>query len=244
MRITTLIPLCLLLAGCVPTPSLPPTVPDGPEGVARPVSAAAEAGRTAAQTFLSVIATVEPVAEKVCRSRSAEASCNFRFVIDDRPNQPPNAFQTVDGFGRPIIGFTLSLIAQARNADELAFVLGHEAAHHIAGHIAKQHDRVLGDALVAGVQAKAEGKSKEAVKAAAERAALTTILTFSQEYELEADALGAEIALLAGYDPIHGSNFFDHLPEPGNGFRSTHPGNAKRKALVRATVKRLGGLPQ
>ena len=58
---------------------------------------------------------------------------------------------------------------------------------------------------------------------------------------LTADALGAEIALLAGYDPILGSGFFDRLPEPGNGFLNTHPANAKRKAIVKATVKRLTG---
>lgn len=239
MHFAKLIPLCLLLWACTPSTPLPPIKLGGPEGVARPASAAAEAGGTAAQTFLSVVATVEPIAEKMCREHRAAQSCNIRIVIDDRPGQPPNAFQTLDAYGRPVIGFTLSLIAQARNADELAFVLGHEAAHHILGHIAKQHDRVLAGALVAGVQAKADGKSKEAVKAAEDRAAMASILTFSQDFELEADALGAEIAFRAGYDPIHGSEFFDRLPEPGNGFRSTHPGNAKRKAVVKATVKRL-----
>lgn len=239
MRFAKLIPLCLLLWACTPETPLAPLKPGGPEGVARPVSAAVEAGDKAAQTFLAVVATVEPVAERICRERRVAQSCNIRIVIDDRPGQPPNAFQTLDAFGRPVIGFTLSLIAQARNADELAFVLGHEAAHHIAGHLPKQQERVLSGALIAGVQAKAEGKSKAAVKAAEDQAAMATILTYSQDYELEADALGAEIAFRAGYDPILGAAFFDRLPEPGNGFRSTHPGNARRKAVVKATVKRL-----
>lgn len=238
MRFTRLSLLCLLLQACVAVPALPPVTP---EGVARPVSAAAEAGGNAAQSFLSVVAAVEPVAENLCRDRTAARNCNIRIVIDDRPGQPANAFQTLDVLGRPIIGFTLALIAQAQNADELAFVMGHEAAHHIAGHIGKRRDRVIGDALMAGVEAKAEGKSPDEVKAAQDRAARATILTYSQDYELEADALGAEIALLAGFDPIHGSAFFDRLPKPGNGFRSTHPANSKRKALVRATVKRLLG---
>lgn len=241
MRLALLLSFCLGLAACIPATSLPPTEPGGPEGVARAPSAAVKAGEDAARTFLSVVARVEPVAEKLCRKRGAAKSCDFRIVIDDRPGQPPNAFQTVDAFGRPIIGFTLALIAKARNADELAFVLGHEAAHHVAGHIPKQRDEVLSGALMAGVQAKADGLSEAEVKAAQDRATVTAIRTYSQGYELEADALGAEIALLAGYDPILGSGFFDRLPEPGNGFLNTHPANAKRKAIVKATVKRLTG---
>ena len=45
-----------------------------------------------------------------------------------------------DESGRPIIAFTISLIADVRNRDELAFVMSHEAAHHILGHIARQAD--------------------------------------------------------------------------------------------------------
>lgn len=241
MRLYFLIPLCLLLAACIPTTSLPPTKPGGEEGVARAPAAAVEAGQEAARSFLAVIRRVEPVAEALCRRRGLAGNCDFRIVIDDRPGQPPNAFQTVDAFGRPIIGFTLSLIAEAGNADELAFVLGHEAGHHIADHIPKQREEMLSETLTAGVQARADGLSKEAVQAAKDRAAATVIRRFSQAYELEADALGAEIAFLAGYDAVRGTGFFDRLPEPGNGFLSTHPAHSKRKAVVRATVKKLGG---
>ena len=241
MRLAALIVATALLAACVPDMTLPPVKPGGPEGVARAPAAASLAGEDAARTFLSVVRTVEPVAERLCRRRGVATNCDFRIVIDDRKGQPPNAFQTLDAHGRPVIGFTLSLIAQARNADELAFVLGHEAAHHIAGHIAKSQDQVLPDALMAGLQSKAGGGSKEEVQAAQGRAALRAKLRFSKEYELEADALGAEIAYVAGYDPIRGAEFFDRLPEPGNGFLSTHPANARRKAVVRATVARLGG---
>ena len=48
-----------------------------------------------------------------------------------------------------------ALIAEARSADELAFVLGHEAGHHIAGHIPKREEQALSGALLAGVIADA-----------------------------------------------------------------------------------------
>ncbi|MEZ5684732.1 MAG: M48 family metalloprotease [Paracoccaceae bacterium] len=73
------------------------------------------------------------------------------MVVDDRPDQPANAFQTEDKYGRPVVGFTLGLIAEAANRDELAFVMGHEAAHHIAGHLqSKTRDAVAGALILGG----------------------------------------------------------------------------------------------
>jgi predicted Zn-dependent protease len=225
----------LVLGGCVATYPAPPPV--------APVAAIAapQPPRAAAETFLSVIARVEPVAERYCRSRGAARNCDFRIVVDDRPGQPPNAFQTLDKTNRPVIGFTLALIADARNADELAFVLGHEAAHHVAGHIPKRQDQALSGAILAGVLAQASGLSAEEVRAAQNIGAEVAARTYSREFELEADALGAEIAFLAGYDPVRGTGFFDRLPDPGDRFLGSHPPNAERKALVEATVRRLRG---
>jgi predicted Zn-dependent protease len=229
--------IVLLLGGCVAPASLPPPAP-----VSRPdATLNAEAGRAAALTFLQVVATVEPLAERLCRSRGEARICDFRIVVDDRPGQPPNAFQTLDNRGRPVIGFTLALIAEARSADELAFVLGHEAGHHIAGHIPKREEQALSGALLAGVLAAASGLSPEEVESAQELGAATAARGYSREFELEADALGAEIAWLAGYDPVLGSGFFDRLPDPGDRFSSTHPANSQRKAVIAATVRRLGG---
>ena len=133
--------LSLALGGCVAPIAAPPPV--APVTATAPVPTA----RVAAETFLSVVARVEPVAESYCRSRGVARNCDFRIVVDDRPGQPPNAFQTVDKFNRPVIGFTLALIADARNPDELAFVLGHEAAHHISGHIPRRQDQAMTGAV-------------------------------------------------------------------------------------------------
>jgi Zn-dependent protease with chaperone function len=231
--------LALALSGCVtalpgPAPAPLPEVPlVGPDGRQTP--------RGAALTFLQVIADVEPVAEALCRERRTVRNCDIRIVVDDRPGQPPNAFQTLDRQGRPIVGFTLALIADARNADELAFVLGHEAAHHIAGHIPKRQDQALSGALLAGVLAQASGLTPEEVRAAQNAGAELAARSFSKEFELEADALGTEIALRAGYDPLRGTAFFDRLPDPGDKFLGSHPPNGQRKALVRDTVRRLTG---
>jgi hypothetical protein len=66
--------------------------------------------------------------------------------------------------------------------------------------------------------------------------------SYSKDFELQADALGAEIALVAGYDPLRGTAFFDRLPDPGDKFLGSHPPNAARKAQAAATVRRPDGV--
>lgn len=193
----------------------------------------------AARTFAEVIDRVEPVAEAVCREATRGIPCDFRIVVDDRPGLPPNAYQTLDPAGRPIVAFTVPLIADARNADELAFVLGHEAAHHIAGHIPRQQETALTGALVAGVLASVSGADPEAIRQAQDIGATLGARTFSKEFELEADQLGTIIAYRAGYDPMRGAQFFTRLPDPGDRFLGSHPPNGQRMETVRQTLARL-----
>jgi predicted Zn-dependent protease len=226
----------LLLSACVSGAVVPPI------GLAPPARDAIP--QVAVASFAAVVARVEPVAEGICRARSRGVNCDLQIVIDPRPDLPANAFQTLDGRGRPIVGFTLALIADARNADEIAFVLGHEASHHIAGHIAKREQTAMAGALVAAVLAQGAGADAEAIRAAQDLGAEVGARTYSRDFELEADAMGAEIALLAGYDPVRGSAFFDRLPDPGDEFLGTHPPNAERKALVARVVADLqAGVP-
>lgn len=214
----------------------------GPAPVAPPVSSGARLSPDqAARNFVSVVARVEPVAEQICLARTRAIPCDFRIAIDDRPGQPPNAFQTVDDAGHPILGFTLALIADARNADEIAFVIGHEASHHILGHIPAQARSAMTGAIVAGILATAGGADQAGIEAAQRMGATVAARGYSKEYELAADALGTEIALRAGYDAVRGAQFFDRLPDPGDRFLGSHPPTAQRKALVRRIQAGLTG---
>lgn len=193
----------------------------------------------ALQNFVVALDRVQPVAEAVCRSRTRGVPCEFRIVVDDRPGLPPNAFQTLDRAGRPVVGFTVALIAQARNADEIAFVMGHETAHHILGHIPIAQQSATTGALVAGVMASLGGADAAGIRAAQDMGATLGARRYSKAFELEADALGAEIAYLSGFDPLLGAAFFDRLPDPGDRFLGTHPPNAERRAVVRQVVAEL-----
>ena len=218
------------LQACAPLP-LPSAPPEDP-------AIRAEAER-AALNFLAVVERVEPVLEAECRALTRGVPCDFTIVIDDRRGLPPNAFQTVDNRGRPIVGFTLSLIAEARNQDELAFILGHEAGHHIAGHLAKTQAAAEAGALISGTLARLGGADDATIRAAVEAGAELGARRYSQEFELEADALGARLAAAAGYDPVRGAQYFNRIPDPGNVFLGTHPPNAQRIELVRQVAASL-----
>jgi predicted Zn-dependent protease len=241
----TLRPLILslvLLTGCtVAQPQRERVTIPVPSQSAMPLFGAAIDQRATARSFVAVVQAVEPVAEAQCRARNPSVNCDFRIVVDDRPGMPPNAFQTLDDAGRPIIAFTLALIGQLQNPDELAFVMSHEAAHHILGHLARQRQNAtLGAQVFGNLAGTISGGDLQQVRAAQELGAAVGARTYSKDFELEADALGTEITAAAGYNPLRGAEFFFRIPDPGNRFLGTHPPNAERVAVVREAAVRLG----
>ena len=194
----------------------------------------------AARQFVEVTRTVEPVAESECRRVASNANCNFIIVVDDRPGQPPNAFQTVDRAGRPVLAFNLALIASVDNADQLAFVMGHEASHHILGHLERTQQNAAVGAVVFSGLAAMTGANEDAIRSAEEFGAAVGARRYSKEFELEADQLGTIVTARAGYDPLRGAEFFTRIPDPGNRFLGTHPPNAQRIDVVRRTMARIG----
>ncbi|MFD1883656.1 M48 family metalloprotease [Paracoccus pacificus] len=233
------------LVACTPLPTGPtgypaqPPIPTVQVPVANPVRSAPPASaRMAARNFITVLNRMEPAVERECmRRRTSAISCDYLFVVDDRPAMPPNAFQTVGDDGRPVVGFTLALIAQARNPDELAFAMGHEAAHHILGHIPQQGRAATAGAILMGGIAAATGGDAGAVRSAQNMGAQLGARVYSKNWELEADRLGAIIALNAGYDPVLGAEFFRRIPDPGNRILGSHPATAERMAAVTQAVQ-------
>lgn len=230
----TMIGVCLLMAACSPQIVQTSTSPkDRPVAqVSGPALTSGQLdGRTAVRNFIEVVETIEPIAEAVCRERAPQLNCDFQIVVDDAVNAPPNAFQTVDAQGRPIIAFTVPLIAVARNKDELAFIMAHEASHHIEGHLARlQRNANLGATLAGAIFGGDDARNLGA--ALGSRA-------YSKDFELEADALGTLITAAGGYNPLIGAEFFQRIPDPGNSFLGTHPANADRIATVRRVASRL-----
>ncbi|MEP3329897.1 M48 family metalloprotease [Sedimentitalea sp.] len=234
MRCTVVLSaLALLVAACdvsIPTSQAPA---EEPKWVQTP--------EEAARSFTEVVRAVEPVAERECRRRATVANCDFLIAVDPNPRAQPNAFQSVDVQGRPVLTFTASLIGSVHNADEMAFVMGHEAAHHIANHLARQRQSSADAAEVFGGLATLTGGGTSDVEKAKELGAVVGARAYAKEFELEADELGTIITWRAGYDPMVGALFFTRIPDPGDKFLGTHPPNKARMETVARTVRSLGG---
>lgn len=231
--------LSFLLASCDVTISPSQTGSSDPSA-ATPAPPGAAIQLTGEHGFAEVVRAVQPVAVQECRRRTRGANCNFLVVVDPNRRAPPNAYQTVDQNGRPVLTFTKALIANVRNADELAFILSHEAAHHISGHLHRQaQNAATGAAVFAGL-ATLTGGSASDVASAQKLGAVVGARTYSKEFELEADELGTLIAFRAGYNPLIGAQFFTRIPDPGDRFLGTHPPNAARLETVRRVSARLG----
>lgn len=185
--------------------------------------------------FKIAVHSVTPVAEQLCRDSAPRKNCDFNVVVDDRPGLSADARQSLDVDGRPVLTFNAAMIVQARNVDEIAFIVAHEAAHHIADHLARlrqiairgadQSTTALG---MAAVGAPVPEPSDEGIARA--RARL-------KDFELEADALGAQIAATAGFDPLNGAQVFLRISDPGDHALGSHPANGERLRTVRRTVR-------
>lgn len=231
-----------ILSACAPVVSEVPNVPPPREQtqvttVSAPSVTTPRSPRQAAQNFISVIGRMEPAIERECMARrTTNINCDFQFVVDDRLDLEPNAFQTLDSSGRPIVGFTVSLIAAAQNADELAFVVGHEASHHILNHLDRKATSATAGAVILGGLAAAVGADTTTISTVQRVGAGVGSRVYSRDWELQADYMGAIITLNAGYDPVNGAEFFRRMPDPGDRVLGSHPSTAARMGQVQRAV--------
>lgn len=224
--------LAVVLTACTELP--PPS--QAPASAVPPSSMPAEATRR----FTEVSRAVAGQAERECRARTSGVNCNFRIVVDPDPRAPVNAFQSRDDQNRPVVTFTAAMILSVQNDDELAFVMGHEAAHHIRGHLDRQAENAAAGAAIFAELAKVTLGDDAAIEASQDLGAFVGARSYSKEFELEADELGTIITARAGYDPVVGAQFFNRLPDPGDRFLGSHPPNAARIEIVRKTAAQIG----
>lgn len=219
----------IVLAGCVPDETQRPAL----EPLAKVKRTGSPQG---VEDLRAVVQRVEPVAEQVCREARASLNCDFLILVVERPNLQPNAYQTYQRDGRPVIVFTMSLLREMRNRDEVAFALSHEAAHHIEEHILQTRSSSIAGSLIGAIFGAAFGIDESGRDAAADIGGTIGARSYSKKFELEADALGARIAERAGYDALRGVLYFQDAADPGDRFLGTHPPNADRIRIVRKSV--------
>ncbi|SLN22075.1 M48 family metallopeptidase [Ruegeria meonggei] len=193
-----------------------------------------------ARTFQEISRKVGKEARAECLRQAKVSNCDFTILVDLNPRAPANAFQTVDDRDQPVIIFTRAMIQSAQNADELAFVMGHEAAHHVLGHIGRQTQNAKESAVIFGDLGKLYGEDGKDLERSQKLGAEVGTQINVKEFELEADQLGTIITHNAGYNPLVGAKYFARIPDPGDRFLGTHPPNAQRVQIVLDTARQLG----
>jgi beta-barrel assembly-enhancing protease len=145
------------------------------------------------------------------------------------------------------------MIEAAQNEGEMAGVMAHELSHVALRHSTAQQTRVnnpinqilgigaiLGGAIVGGQSGAQLGQTIVA----------GYFLSYSREYETQADTLGAQIMARAGYDPRDLANMFKTIERESGGsnspeWLSSHPSPANRYQNIEreATLLRVSPEP-
>ncbi len=123
--------------------------------------------------------------------------------------------------------------------DRVAFVLGHEMGHVLRSHV---KDRIMGNSLLSLLLSAAPGGN--ALRQALRQLARQLVRSdYSQDQELEADAIGVKLLRLAGLDPTAACRVLDLLrtQRPGetalDSYFASHPPFATRLANIERTLK-------
>jgi predicted Zn-dependent protease len=160
---------------------------------------------------------VEAIGQRlVPHSARPDIPYTFQVVQDDQIN----AFATMGGY----VYVTTGLIELADNEAQLASVIGHEIGHIAARHAVEQMREM---AIASGV-ATAAGVDESAAVAIGVELAIRR--PNSRRDELEADRLGLENLIRAGYAPSAMVAFMEKLQGQGGipAILSTHPATSTR----------------
>jgi predicted Zn-dependent protease len=242
--------VCLAaLAGCAVNP-----VSGRPELVVMSSARERELGAEQEEKFLAEfgpsdhVATsswVESIGARLA-VHSPRQDVAYRFHVIDL--EVPNAFALPGG---PVF-VTRGLLALARSEDELAGVIAHEIAHVAARHSVRQTTAATPLALVFGVPAAIAGSVNRTlgtlVGLPGAIVSGLALSAYGREQEYEADALGAELALAAGFRPAALAEFLERLEReealhgeapPPLSFFASHPKTPDRIKRTRAHAEEL-----
>ena len=160
----------------------------------------------------------------ISSSDEAKASQLLEFFAVQDP--AINAFALPGGF----MGFNSGLIIATQSESELAAVMSHEIAHITQKHLARmiaarKFDLIKSVAALASaiIAARTNPQAGHAIIIASHASMIQSKLNFTREHEKEADRIGLNILLDAGFDPQSMSTFFEHLQKAGRFHENSAP---------------------
>jgi predicted Zn-dependent protease len=186
-------------------------------------------------------ARVQRVGQRVAEASTrrypqAVEGFQWQFALIDTPEV--NAWMLPGGKS----GVNMGLLKVATSDDELAIVMGHEAAHAIARHGGERVSRAMAVEIAAGILNETGQVNPELVDGVLAGYGALGETAFSRNEEAEADQIGIMIAADAGYDPRAAVTFWNKMSALGGEkpveFLSTHPSDEKRAARLNALMPR------
>ena len=123
---------------------------------------------------------------------------------------------------------------------EFAQIMGHEISHALANHTAERMSRAMATTLGVVAVGAMSDKPMVAMGGAAMAAKVALDLPNSRTAEKEADQIGMELAVLAGYDPDAAISLWQKMGAQGGAkppeFLSTHPAPGNRESTLAAMI--------
>ncbi|WP_157946947.1 M48 family metalloprotease [Thalassobius sp. I31.1] len=147
------------VTGSKPAPGTKPSAGEGRSSSRGVPPELIPASERATPTYYAIAQRIEPAARRHCRAAGLP-NCNFTFLADIALGRPSNAWHTRDGT-RPIVIVSLPFFEEVENVDQLAFVLGHEVAHHILNHNPRGQVDIQTSALTEALDAHRTGGNVE-----------------------------------------------------------------------------------
>jgi len=164
----------------------------------------------------------------------------WEYVLFDDPQ--PNAF-VIPGNK---VGVNTGLFKAVKNDDQLAAVLGHETGHVIARHAAERASQQAATGIALEVATKAtSGKVQQAVASYGGLGAqVGLLLPYSRRHESEADRIGVDLMVKAGYRASEAVALWENMMAQSAGappeFLSTHPSDKTRINDLKAYIAAKG----
>jgi len=127
--------------------------------------------------------------------------------------------------------------------DEMAQIMGHEISHALANHTAERMSRAIATTLGVVAIGAASDNTGAAMVGAGAAAKLALELPNSRTAESEADRIGMELAVRAGYDPDAAVTLWQKMGAEGGSrppeFLSTHPAPGNREGSLAAMIPQM-----
>ncbi|MGE3714757.1 MAG: M48 family metallopeptidase, partial [Alphaproteobacteria bacterium] len=161
------------------------------------------------------------------------SSCYYHFDIeyDDKLNAYAD--------GKKIV-FYSGMLRFLDGDDEIAAVMGHELAHNLMGHVdASSTNRMTGAFIGLLIDAAVASQGISTGGTFGDVGQTVGHLSYSVDFEEEADYIGLYVAALAGFDITKAPNVWRRmsLEDPDGIYSSTtHPSNAARYVALNKTI--------